>query len=53
MPITIPYDKSLFHLFVTETQEGQIKSEFQDFQHDGGSHRQLLCFLKTIQNVLG
>ena len=53
MPIIIPYDKSLFYLFFTETQEGQIKSESQDFQHDGGSHRQLLCFLKTVQNVLG
>ena len=45
--------KTLHHLFVTEKQEGQTISEFQDFQHDGGSHRTLVFFFKTLQNVPG
>ena len=45
--------KTLHHLFVTEKQEGQTISEFQDFQHDGGSHRTLEFFFKTLHNVPG
>ena len=45
--------KTLHHLLVTEKQEGQTISEFQDFQHDGGSHRTPVFFFKTLQNVPG